>query len=173
MAKELELRRHTDNEGDVLTHHGVEEALEIGRHLQGGYQLVATSGAQRATQTAACFIAALAEEIPEGVIVEAGLRSAREDEWRAAYNTAGKGHLRSLRDADRRLVEEDSEVLANGLRRILERLDEGRRGLAIGHSPTLEAAVWSLTGSFVKPIGKGEGLAVVEDHGEHIARSLD
>ena len=37
--KEIELRRHTANEGDVLTPEGVMAALEISRRLQGGYRL--------------------------------------------------------------------------------------------------------------------------------------
>lgn len=75
MAKEVELRRHTDNDGDVLTPDGVVAAVGIGRRLEGTYQLVASSGAQRATQTVACLLAGLAELVPGGVIIEEGLRS--------------------------------------------------------------------------------------------------
>ncbi len=64
MAKEVELRRHTDNDGDVLTPDGVAAAVGIGRRLEGGYNLVASSGAQRATQTVACLLAGLAEPVP-------------------------------------------------------------------------------------------------------------
>jgi broad specificity phosphatase PhoE len=55
MAKEIELRRHTDSDGDLLTDEGVQAALEIGANLRGGYRLLVSSGAQRATQTLACF----------------------------------------------------------------------------------------------------------------------
>jgi hypothetical protein len=39
MARFVELRRHTDNDGDVLTDEGVAAALRIGAGLPGGYRL--------------------------------------------------------------------------------------------------------------------------------------
>jgi hypothetical protein len=56
--RRLEIRRHTDNDGDSLTEEGVSAALEIGARLEGPYEVVVSTGAQRATQTAACFLAA-------------------------------------------------------------------------------------------------------------------
>ena len=56
----------------------------------------------------------------------------------------------------------DSEVLADGLRRTFERLEDGDRALVIGHSPTNEAAVFGLTGVIVGPMGKGEGVVIIE-----------
>lgn len=38
-----------------------------------------------------------------------------------------------------------------------------RRPLAVGHSPTNEAAVYGLTGERIAPMGKGEGVLVVAD----------
>lgn len=172
MAREIELRRHTDNDGDVLTPDGVTAALEIGGSLRGGYQFLASSGAQRATQTAACFVAALGENVPGGVIVEAGLRSSREDDWRAAYSRAGAGDLKSLEGADPDLVSTDSVDLAVGLRRLFERLDDGDRALAVGHSPTNEAAVHGLTGAEIDPLGKGEGVEITIDGGEATVTAL-
>jgi hypothetical protein len=163
MARYVELRRHTDNDGDALSEDGVRAALEIGRGLTGGYELLVSSGAQRATQTLACFACMLHEPVPDGVVVEAGLRSGVEDRWRAAYQRAGSGDLAALRNADPELVEEDSAVLGAALRRVLERLPEGGRALAVGHSPTNEAAVLGLTGSIVEPIGKGAGVLVVAE----------
>jgi hypothetical protein len=49
--------------------------------------------------------------------------------------------LTALREADPELVCEDSAVLGAALRRVLDRLPEGGRALAVGHSPTNEAAV--------------------------------
>src|SRR5439155_13252555 len=60
MARYVELRRHTDADGDVLTQEGVRAATEIGARLRGGYDLLVSTGAQRATQTLACFLAARA-----------------------------------------------------------------------------------------------------------------
>ena len=51
MRKEVELRRHTDNDGDLLTADGVAAALELGAQLRGGYEVAVSTGAQRATQT--------------------------------------------------------------------------------------------------------------------------
>ena len=53
MARYVELRRHTDSDGDALTDEGVRAALDIGRGLAGRYELLVSSGAQRATQTLA------------------------------------------------------------------------------------------------------------------------
>jgi broad specificity phosphatase PhoE len=165
MAKYAELRRHTDNEGDVLTPEGVRAALEIGSHLAGGYDLLVSTGAQRATQTLACFLAGLGEKVPQGVVVEPGLRSSAEDRWRAAYEKAGSGTIQALREADPELVETDSAALGAALRRVLESLADGGRALVVGHSPTNEAAVLGLAGEIVEPISKGGGLLVVEEVG--------
>jgi hypothetical protein len=161
MAKEIEIRRHTDADGDVLTVEGVSAALAIGGDLRGAYTLGVSTGAQRATQTLACFLAALGEPVPGGVVVEPGLRSEAEARWRAAYQTAGSGELQALRDADPELVAEDSERLGAALRRVLDALPEGGRALVVGHSPTNEAAILGLTGEIVTPLGKGDGVLVV------------
>jgi broad specificity phosphatase PhoE len=166
MARYVELRRHTDNDGDALTEDGVGAALDIGQRLAGGYELLVSSGAQRATQTLACFACALREPVPGGAAVEPGLRSRVEDRWRAAYEQAGSGELAALRDADPKLVREDSAVLGAALRRVLERLPDGGRALAVGHSPTNEAAVLGLTGAIVEPMAKGAGVFVVADGDE-------
>ena len=173
MAREIELRRHTDNDGDILTSEGVTDAVEIGRTLRGGYRFLASSGAQRATQTAGCFIAGMGEEVPGGVIVETGIRSNREDDWRSAYSEAGAGDLRSLEKADPDLVAADSSALAEGLRRLFNLLEDGDRALAIGHSPTNEAAVLGLTGTYPDPISKGDGLLLVEEEGQYRVADVD
>lgn len=165
MARYIELRRHTDNDGDSLTEDGVAAAVTLGTSLSGGYQVIVSSGAQRATQTAACVIAGLGEAIPAGVVVEPALRSTMEERWRSAYRAAGAGDIESLQAADPELVDLDSERLAAGLRRIFDRLEDGQRALAVGHSPTNEAAVFGLTGTIVGPMGKGDGVVVVDTGG--------
>jgi broad specificity phosphatase PhoE len=161
VSKEIELRRHTDADEDVLTVEGVAAALEIGARLRGGYQLAVSTGAQRATQTLACFLAALGQPVQGGVVVEPGLRSQVEDRWRAAYQKAGSGALGALREADPELVAEDSERLGAALRRVLDRLPDGGRALVVGHSPTNETAVLGLTGEIVAPLAKGAGVRVL------------
>jgi hypothetical protein len=125
MAKYVELRRHTDADGDVLTSEGVQAALEIGSRLTGDYELLVSTGAQRATQTLGCLLAGLGEKVPQGAVVEPGLRSGVEERWRATYQKAGSAALPALRKADPELVEEDSAVLAAALRRVLDALPEG------------------------------------------------
>jgi broad specificity phosphatase PhoE len=165
VGREIELRRHTDADGDVLTAEGVTTALAIGAHLRGEYHLAVSTGAQRATQTLACFIAALGQEVPGGVVVEAGLRSQVEGRWRAAYEKAGSGALEALREADPDLVARDSERLGAALRRVLDGLPDGGRALVVGHSPTNEAAVLGLTGEIVAPLAKGAGVFLVANEG--------
>lgn len=167
MSRFVELRRHTDSDGDVLTDQGVVAALRIGARLTGGYRLGVSTGAQRATQTLACLLAALGQRVPGGVIVEPGLRSQQEERWRAAYQQAGSGELEALRAADPELVTEDSVSLGAALGRVLERLGDGDRALVVGHSPTNEAAVLGLTGQQVAPLAKGAGVLVVAD-GDHV-----
>lgn len=158
--KQIELRRHTDADGDVLTAAGVAAALAIGARLRGPYQLAVSSGAQRATQTLACFLAAVGQQVPGGVLVEPGLRSQLEDRWRAANQAAGSGALDALRGADPELVAEDSERLGSALRRILDSLPDSASALVVGHSPTNEAAVLGLTGQIVPPLAKGAGVRI-------------
>jgi len=173
MAKRIELRRHTDNDGDVLTGEGARAALAIGSSLRGGYALLVSTGAQRATQTLACFACALQDPIPGGAVVEPGLRSEREDRWREAYQKAGSGRLEDLRSADPELVESASRTLGEALRRILERLDDGETALVVGHGPTNEAAVLALTSEVVDPMSKESGVCVSPDGEEFRIEPLD
>jgi broad specificity phosphatase PhoE len=163
VGREIELRRHADADEDVLTPEGVAAALEIGARLPGGYYLAVSTGAQRATQTLACFLAALGQKVPGGVVVEPSLRSQFEDRWRAAYQKAGSGALGALRRTDPELVAEDSERLGAALRGVLNSLPDGGRALVVGHSPTNEAAILGLTGEIVAPLAKGAGVRVFAD----------
>ena len=163
--KTIVLVRHTSNDGDMLTPEGVADAVAIGQRLQDGFSLAVSSGAQRATQAVACILAGLGDQVPGGVVVVEALRSAVEDRWRQAYRTAGAGDLESLRSADPELVATDSAALADGLRTIFSMLPDGGRALAVGHSPTNEAAVYGLTGVVVASMGKGETVTIVEVDG--------
>ncbi|MGH3081092.1 MAG: histidine phosphatase family protein [Gaiellaceae bacterium] len=172
-GKEIEIRRHTDADGDVLTAEGVRAALAIGARLSGGYELAVSTGAQRATQTLACFLAALGQHVPGGVVVEPALRSEVEDRWRSAYEIAGTGSLQALRDADPELVAEDSERLGAALRRVLDYVPEGGHVLVVGHSPTNEAAVLGLTGEIVAPLAKGDGVLVIARRDGYAVQPLE
>lgn len=163
MTKTLRLLRHTDNDGDVLTEEGVAAALRIGAALDGEYALAVSTGAQRATQTLGCLLANRGVAARGGVIVEPGLRSDREDRWRAAYRAAGGGELADFRRVAADFVDEEARTLGAALRRVADRLDDGERALIVGHSPTNEAAVLGLTGEEIAALGKGEAVTVVVD----------
>ena len=173
MARFVELRRHTDNDGDVLSDDGVAAALRLGAALAGGYRVAVSTGAQRATQTVGCLLAALGQAVPDGVVVEPGLRSQREDRWRAIAKEADGGDLAAMRAVDAGFVDEEAAALGAGLRRVLERLSDGERALAVGHSPTNEAAILGLTGELVAPMGKGGGVLITHDEGSFRVEALD
>jgi broad specificity phosphatase PhoE len=172
VTKAIELRRHSDNDGDALTPEGVRAAVEIGARLTGGYTLGVTSGAQRATQTLACFLAGLGQPVPNGVVVEAGLRSEHEDRWRELYRQAGSSELATMRGVDPAFVDGEAGQLGQVLRRLIDVLDDGGRALAVGHSPTNEAAVYGLTGQIVPPLAKGAGVLVVRDAADFRVETL-
>ena len=173
MARFVELRRHTDNDGDVLTADGVAAALRLGTGLAGGYRVAVSTGAQRAPQTVGCLLAALGQLVPDGVVVEPGLRSQREDRWRALYQEAGSGELEAMRSVDPAFVSEEAAALGAALGLVLDRLGDGDRALAVGHSPTNEAAVLGLTGRLVAPLAKGAGVLITEDQGGFRVEALD
>lgn len=173
MRRIIDLRRHTDNDGDVLTEDGVEAALQIGRDLGSGYDVAVSTGAQRATQTVACFIAAGRGAVEGGVIVNTGLRSDHEDRWKEAYEEAGSGELSAFRSVAPDFVEEECERLGSALREVLDHLGPGQSALVVGHSPTSEAAVYGLTGEEVASLGKGAGVRITEDEGEFTVERLD
>jgi hypothetical protein len=147
-------------------------SLPIGAMLRGAYELLVSSGAQRATQTLATFACASAQPVPGGTIVEPSLRSRVEDRWRDAYRAAGSGELGARRSADPELVHEGSAILGSALQRVLDRLSENGRALVVGRSPTNEAAVPGLTGEIIVPMGKGAGVVGVLENGQTRVRPL-
>jgi hypothetical protein len=174
LMRYVELRRHTDNEGDRLTSRGAEDAEMIGRdRLQPPYAAFVSTGAARATQMLEILRhAAGQDDIP--ITVAAGLRSSVEDRWRQAAKAAGKGaDLEAIRAIDPDLVERESWLLASALRQVVEGLPDGGRALVVGHSPASEAAVLGLAGTLVPPLGKGAGILLTEDGGGYRVEPLD
>jgi broad specificity phosphatase PhoE len=174
MAKSVELRRHTASDGDVLTPEGIEAAVQIGSRIESSVDLLVSTGAQRATQTLACFLAGMGQVVPSGVTVDEGFRSSVEEQWFAAYKRAGSGHIDSLRAVDPDLVERESALLSKALEDVFDELPDGGRALIVGHSPMHEAAIYGLTGDVVDPIKKGAGaLVVLDDEGSYRVEPLD
>ena len=170
----VELCRHTDNDGDRLTSQGAEQAELIGRdRLRPPYAAFVATGAARATQMLEILrLAAGQDDTP--ITVAAGLRSSVEDRWRQAAKAAGKGaDLAAIRAIDQDLVERESWLLALALRQVVDGLPDGGRALVVGHSPTNEAAVLGLAGQVVPPLGKGEGVLLIEYGGDYRVEPLD
>ena len=170
----VELRRHTDNDGDRLTSEGISDAERIGREgLHPPYAAFVSTGARRATQMAEILRYAAGQDDVE-ITEAAGMRSSVEDRWRAAAKAAGKGaDLEAMRSVDPDLVDHESRLLGFSLRQIVDALPEGGRALVVGHSPTNEAAVLGLTAQVVPPLGKGDGILLVEDGGSYRVEPLD
>ena len=78
-----------------------------------------------------------------------------------------------MRAIDPDLVEWESVLLGSALRQVVQGLPEGGRALVVGHSPTSEAAVLGLAGRVVPPLGKGQGVLLIEDGGEYRVEPLD
>lgn len=173
MPKIVELRRHTAAEDDVLTEDGVRAAVAIGARLEADYEVAISSGAQRATQTVACFLAGSGARVPGGVIVDGRFRSAVEDRWKAAYEIAGAGDIESFKKADPDLVRKESQLLATALADVFDRLPEAGRALVVGHSPMQEAAVYGLSGQAIDPLAKGAGVRVTARDGSYEVEAID
>ncbi len=170
----VELRRHTDNDGDRLTAQGAADAEAIGRdRLHPPYAAFVSTGAARATQMLEILRhAAGQDEMP--ITSATGLRSPVEDRWRQAAKAAGKGaNLDAIRAVDPDLVERESFLLGWVLRQVVEALPEGGRALVVGHSPTNEAAVLGLAGQVIPPTGKGKGVLLIEEGGNYRLEPLD
>jgi len=170
----VELWRHTDNDGDELTAEGIAAAEAIGRErLSPPYTLFGSTGASRATEMVGILRRIVGQEdVP--VTMVPGLRSSVEDRWRAAAKAAGKGaDVEAMRAIDPDLVEREALLLGGALRGVFDAMDEGGRGLVVGHSPTNEAAVLGLAAEVVGPLGKGEGVLIVEEGGRFQVRAME
>jgi broad specificity phosphatase PhoE len=164
-VRALELRRHAprDPDADALSERGRALALHVGKNLPGGYTAVFTSSARRAAETAAWFLRGLGQQLPAEHGVAEGLSSPVEDRWRAAAKKAGTGRIDAVREHDPELVDEESARLAEAARGLLAELPDGARGLAIGHSPLIEAAAFGLTGQVIEPLAECEGILLEDD----------
>jgi broad specificity phosphatase PhoE len=164
-VRALELRRHAprDPEADRLSSDGEILAERVGRQLHGPYQAVFTSPARRAAETAAWFLRGLGQPIPAVHGVAEGLGSEMEDRWRAAAKAAGSSRIDAIERVDRELVEKESTLLSDTVRRLIADLPEEGRGLVVGHSPLIEASVYGIVGVVVEPLRECEGLLLVED----------
>jgi hypothetical protein len=135
--------------------------------------MFASTGAARATEMLEILRhAAGQDDVP--IMEVTGLRSSVEERWRDVAGAAGKGaDLETMRTIDPDLVGKESALLGSALRRVIEGLPEDGRALVVGHSPTNEAAVLGLTGRVVPPMGKGDGVLVIDDAGTYRVEPLE
>jgi broad specificity phosphatase PhoE len=124
---------------------------------------VFTSPARRAAETAAWFLRGLGHPIPPMHGIAEGLASEAEDRWRAAAKAAGSSRIDAIERVDRDLVEKESTLLSDTVRRLMADLPEEGRGLVVGHSPLIEASVYGIVGAIVEPLKECEGLLLVQD----------
>ncbi len=172
MAKTVELRLHTQADADALTADGIRAAVEIGSRLTESYDLLISSGTQQATQTLACLLAGTDRRQPSGVTVDTGFRSGAEERWfEAAWHADGKD-LEAFRRVDPDLVVNETEVLGGALGSVFQTLAEDGRALIVGHSPSMEAAVFGLTAESVGPFALGSGVTIVEEEGRYRVEPL-
>jgi phosphohistidine phosphatase SixA len=172
-VRHVELFRHTDNDGDRLTEDGVAAAEGIGKDsLHPPYDAFVSTGATRATEMLEILRRAVGQDDVD-ITSAPGLRSAVEGRWREAARAAGKGaDLEAMRRVDPDLVEKETLLLGIGLRQVVDALPDGGRALVVGHSPTNEAAVLGVTNQVIGPMGKGQGVLLVEDHGRYDVKPL-
>ncbi len=170
----VELRRHTDNEGDRLTPQGAADAAMIGRDgLHPPCAAFGSTGAARATQMPEIVRHAAGQD-DTPITVATGLRSSVESRWRDAAKAAGKrADLKDIRAIDPDLAGRESWLPGSALRQVAAGLPEGGRALVAGHSPATEAAAPGLTGQVVPPLGKGKGVLLAGDGGDYRLEPLD
>lgn len=172
--KELELRRHAEREkdADALTARGRARAEDAGRTLPTDYAAVFVSPAKRAAETVAWFLRGSGQHLPEHGVVE-GLASDAEDEWRAAAKAAESSRIDAVARNDADLVARESARLSQVVESLFDRIPQGGRALAVGHSPLIEAAVYGLMGLIVEPLAECEGVHLTrDDQGEYRIREL-
>jgi phosphohistidine phosphatase SixA len=135
----LELRRHAirDPDGDRLSARGRAQAEDVGRASRLRYELIFVSPATRAAETAAWILRGAGQQLPEHAVVP-GL---------AGQDASGGS----------------PEGMAEGVRRLLDRVPDGGAALAISHTPFVERAAFGLTGSEVGAFRECEGILVTRD----------
>ena len=159
----LEIRRHTDNDGDTLTAGGIMAAEAVARPPYTAVLPVRVDGGGPGRPGVPVEILRHTADRTTSLLALPGLRSSVEDRWKAASKAAGEGaDLEAVRRVDPDLVDSETRLLGHALAEVLDALPEEGRALVVGHSPTNEAAVLGLTGQLVPPLGTGDGVLVTQ-----------
>ena len=170
----VELRRHTDNEGDRLTPQGAADAEMIGRGgLHPPYAAFVSTGAARATQMLEILRHAAGQD-DTPITAATGLRSSVENRWRDAAKAAGKrADLEDIRAIDPDLGR--ARVLAARLGAAAGGggTARGRPGTGGGPQPHHRGRRARARRPGCTPLGKGKGVLLVEDGGDYQVEPLD
>jgi broad specificity phosphatase PhoE len=172
--KELELRRHAERQkdADALTETGRARAEDVGRGMPTDYAVAFVSPAKRAAETLAWFLRGSGQTLPDHAVVR-GLASEAEDRWRAAAKEAGSSRIDAVALVDPSLVADESARLAQLIEGLFDRVPPGGHGMAVGHTPLIEAAVYGLLGLVIEPLVECEGVHLTQDdQGEYRLQEL-
>jgi phosphohistidine phosphatase SixA len=136
-VRTLEVRRHAkrDPAADRLSAAGRAQAEDLGRDLDGTYDVVFISPAQRAAETVAWMLRGRGEQLPPHAVIP-GL--AAKDNDGSPLAMAG--------------------VLAG----LLDAVPDGGRGLAVSHMPLIERGVLGLTAREIEPLAECEGVLLTK-----------
>jgi phosphohistidine phosphatase SixA len=132
-VRTLEIRRHANRDpaADRLSAAGRAQAEDVGRTLDGTYDVIFVSPAQRAAETVAWMLRGRFAQLPPHAVVP-GL---------------------SAKDNDGSPL-----AMAGVLSALLDAVPEGGRGLAISHTPLIERGVLGLSAREIEPLGECEGV---------------
>ncbi|HEY1330714.1 MAG TPA: phosphoglycerate mutase family protein [Actinomycetota bacterium] len=168
--RQLDLVRHAKRQNDVdaLSEEGRLQAERLGMRLPADYAVVFVSPAYRAAQTVAWILRGSKQPTPDHAVVS-GLTSSEENRWRAAGKASQSQRLDALRAIDPELVQAESTRMAGVVADLFEQVPEDGRGLAVGHTPLVEAAVLGLTGMALEPLAECEGVRLTRDAGGEYA----
>jgi broad specificity phosphatase PhoE len=173
-VRTIEFRRHAEREkdADALTPAGRSHAEDVGRTMMPAYAVVFVSPARRAAETLAWFLRGSGQRLPGHAVIP-GLLSDQEDRWRGAGKAAGSSRLDAITAEDPDLVQRERERLKAVVEELFEQVPEDTTGLAVGHSPLIEAAVYGLTGVVIEPLSECQGVAITRsDQGEYRLKEL-
>jgi phosphohistidine phosphatase SixA len=136
-VRTLEVRRHAkrDPAADRLSAAGRAQAEDLGRDLDGAYDVVFISPAQRAAETVAWMLRGRGEQLPPHAVIP-GL---------AAKDNDGS-----------------PLAMAGVLSALLDAVPDGGRGLAVSHMPLIERGVLGLTAREIEPLGECEGVLLTK-----------
>jgi phosphohistidine phosphatase SixA len=136
-VRTLEVRRHAkrDPAADRLSAAGRAQAEDLGRDLDGTYDVVFISPAQRAAETVAWMLRGRGEQLPPHAVIP-GL--------------AGKDNDGS------------PLAMAGVLAGLLDAVPDGGRGLAVSHMPLIERGVLGLTAREIEPLAECEGVLLTK-----------